>query len=157
MPTDKKTKKAKKQKQPPIIIAYQIERAASAIGRSVGYLQSAIDRGRLKVTRKKPGGRGRTMTLILAEELERFAEAEELEADELETDELETGQLKENPVERPQAAEMAMATWEHLRGEIVLDVTLADGRRKAFGLAAPELLASSLRLALSRRARDRNR
>lgn len=141
MPTHKKN--TKRSKPPPILIAHQIARAAETVGLSVLYLQRAIDAGRLNVVTKRPKGRQRALTLILAEDLQRFAEADELDE-----------QTRERAGERLQAADETNATWDCVRSRIVLEATLIDGRRIAFDLTNPELLSRSLRVALSRRSRD---
>lgn len=62
---------------PPIIIALRPARAAAAIDVSEPYLAKAIAEGRLKVVTKKAIGAGRSVKLILVDELRRFASQDE--------------------------------------------------------------------------------
>ena len=115
-----------KNTEPPIRIAYQIERAAEALDEPVSHLEQAISDGRLKVVRKKAAGRGRGVTLILAEELFRFAKADEL-----------AKELPAGPSPQRTNADGAKVTWDCMRRCVVFDATTISVERGDFHNEGP--------------------
>lgn len=76
-----KEKTAKARRQPPVIIALNLNDAAAAISVSVPYLKQAIEAGKLKATVKRAPGKGRGITRILVRDLEKFITEDENVAD----------------------------------------------------------------------------
>lgn len=70
-------RKKKILKEPQVVISMRVSRAAQAIDVSEPYLLKAIREGRLKAVTKRAEGAGRKVTLILVDELRRFAAEDE--------------------------------------------------------------------------------